>query len=120
MGFHHHRITPEHTRANGEAESFIKVVNKTEQIAHSDGKTSFYAIQNMLMGNRSTPHPATGHTPYEALMKRNVRTKLESKSFPKRNNYLNMEQEITKHDKEYKKKWNDQQRCPKYKEQYLK
>ena len=120
MGFHHHRITPEHPRANGEAESFMKVLNKTEQIAHSDGKTSSSAIQNMLMGYRSTPHPATGHTPYEALMKRNVRTKLDSKNFRKRENYHNMEQEITKRDREYKKKWNDQQRRPKCKEQHFK
>ena len=120
MGFHHHRITPEHPRANGEAESFMKVLNKTEQIAHSDGKTSSSAIQNMLIGYRSTPHPATGHTPYEALMKRNVRTKLDSKNFRKRENYHNMEQEITKRDREYKKKWNDQQRRPKCKEQHFK
>ena len=98
----------------------MKVLNKTEQIAHIDGKTSFSAIQNMLMGYRSTPHPATGHTPYESLMKRNVRTKLDSESFPKRKNYRNMEQEIAKRDKEYKKKWNDQQRRPKCKEQHFK
>ena len=30
----------------------------------------------MLIGYRSTPHPATGISPYEALMKRQVRTKL--------------------------------------------
>ena len=70
MGFHHHRITPEHPRVNGEAESFMKVLNKTEQIAHSDGRTTYSAVQYMLMGYRSTPHPATGYTPYEALMKR--------------------------------------------------
>ena len=47
MGFHHHRITPEHPRTNGEAESFREVLNKTEMIAHSDGKTSSSAIQDM-------------------------------------------------------------------------
>jgi len=31
-GFHHHRVTPEHARASGEAESFMKLLNKTEQI----------------------------------------------------------------------------------------
>ena len=30
----HHRVTPGHARANGEAESFMKLLNKTEQIAH--------------------------------------------------------------------------------------
>ena len=28
IGFIHHRVTPEHPRANGEAESFMKVLNK--------------------------------------------------------------------------------------------
>lgn len=65
MGFKHHRVTPEHPRANGEAESFMKVLNKTEQIAHSEGKSSNTAIQCMLMGYRSTPYPATGYTPYK-------------------------------------------------------
>ena len=99
MGFHHQRITLEHPRANGEAESFMKVLNKTEQIAHSDGKTSSSAIQYMLMGYRSTPHPATGHTPYEALMKRTVHTKLDYGHFSKNRKFHNMEQEITKRDK---------------------
>ena len=69
MGFKHHRVTPEHPRANGEAESFKKVLNKTEQIAHNEGRSGCIAIQNMLMGYRSTPHPATGYSPYEALMR---------------------------------------------------
>ena len=30
-GFHHHRVTPMHPRANGEAESFMKLLNKAEQ-----------------------------------------------------------------------------------------
>ena len=53
------------------------------------------AIQNMLMGYRSTPHPATGYTPYETLMRRTVRTKLD---FPRESqpNISKMEKEITK------------------------
>ena len=35
------------------------------------------AIQDMLMAYRDTPHPATGITPYEAMMNRPVRTKLD-------------------------------------------
>ena len=31
----------------------------------------------MLTGYRSTPHPATGVAPYEALMNRQERTKLD-------------------------------------------
>ena len=120
MGFHHHRITPEHPRANGEAESFMKVLNKTEQIAHSDGRTSSSAVQYMLMGYRSTPHPATGYTPYEALMKRNVRTKLDYGHFSENRKFYKMEQEITKRDIEYKSKWDQQQRRPKCKKHHFK
>ena len=102
MGFIHHRVTPEHPRANGEAERFMKVLNKTEQIAHMEGRTSTSAIQHMLMGYRSTPHPATGYSPYEALMKRDVRTKLDFKPFSRKRDISQMEKVITNTDKEYK------------------
>ena len=55
----------------------MKLLNKTEQIAHLQGGDNNTAIQEMLTGYRSTPHPATGVTPYEALMNRQVRTKLD-------------------------------------------
>ena len=35
-------------------------------------------IQELLTGYHSTPHPAMGVTPYEAMMDRKVRTKLDS------------------------------------------
>ena len=38
-GFDHHRVTPEHPRANGQVERFMQLLNKTEQIAHLQGKT---------------------------------------------------------------------------------
>jgi transposase InsO family protein len=43
-GFHHHRVTPGHARANGEAESFMKLLNKTEKIANLQGQKSTIAI----------------------------------------------------------------------------
>ena len=51
-GFHHHRITPLHPRANGEAERFMRTLNKTEQIAHLQSKDDYgrrNAIQDMLI-----------------------------------------------------------------------
>ena len=120
MGFEHHRVTPEHPRANGEAESFMKVLNKTEQIAHSDGTPSSSAIQYMLMGYRSTPHPATGYSPYEALMRRNVRTKLDYEETGLSKDYHRMEKEITKRDRQYKTKWDKQSRHPKCEEHNFK
>ena len=79
-GFCHHKVTPDHARANGEAESFMKLLNKTEQIAHLQKQNRNITIQEMLTGYRSTPHPATNITPYEALMNRPVRTKLDHQS----------------------------------------
>ena len=112
MEFQHHRVTPEHPRANGEAGRFMKVLNKTEEIAHSEGRTIASTIQYMLMGYRSTPHPATGYSPYEALMKRNVRTKLDFETSISKRDISKMETRITKMDKEYKKKWNKHHRHP--------
>ena len=102
-GFHHHRVTPEHARANGEAESFMKLLNKTEQIAHLQGGDSNAAIQEMLTGYRSTPHPATVVTPYEALMNRQVRTKLDHQT-RESNHESACDSAVNKRDKEYKQK----------------
>ncbi|XP_033112464.1 uncharacterized protein K02A2.6-like [Anneissia japonica] len=66
-GFSHHLVTPEHARANGEAESFMKTLNKTEQIAHLQGVNTNTEIIRNVKGYRSTPHPATGITPYNAF-----------------------------------------------------
>ena len=55
----------------------MKLLNKTEKIANLQGQKSTIAIQEMLTGFRSTPHPATGVSPYEAMMNRTVRTKLD-------------------------------------------
>ena len=112
MGFKHHRVTPEHPRANGEAESFMKVLNKTEQIAHNEGRSGCIALQNMLMGYRSTPHPATGYSPYEALMRRNIKTKLDYKTPSGTTAIQKMETQITRRDIEYKKKWDNHHRHP--------
>ena len=79
-GFKHHRITPLHPRANGQAENFMRLLNKTEQISHLQGKDSCKRranIQDMLIAYRSSPHPATGVSPYKAMQHREIRTKLD-------------------------------------------
>ena len=58
----------------------MQTLNKTEQIASLQGKDRLErrnAIQDMLIAYRSTPHPATGITPYEAMRGAAVRTKLD-------------------------------------------
>ena len=44
-------IAPHHPKANGETEIFMKLLNKTEQIAHSQGRESQDAIYDVLMGS---------------------------------------------------------------------
>lgn len=101
-GFEHHKVTPKHARANGEAESFMKMLNKTEQIAHLQSRDRTVAIQEMLMGYRSTPHPATKTTPYAALMNRQVRTTLDHTN-PKEEK-TTRDRKMDEKDKEYKEK----------------
>ena len=58
----------------------MQTLNKTEQIASLQGKDRLErqnAIQDMRIAYRSTPHPATGVTPYEAMRGATVRTKLD-------------------------------------------
>lgn len=53
------------------------MVNKTEQREHAQKVSVKIAMQEMLTAYRSTPHPATGITPYEGMMNRQIRTKLD-------------------------------------------
>ncbi|XP_068726392.1 uncharacterized protein [Montipora capricornis] len=66
-GFVHHRV---------QVERFMQ----TEQIAHLQGKSGpdrNMAVQDMLMAYRDTPHPATGISPYQDMIKRPARAKLD-------------------------------------------
>ena len=102
-GFRHHQITPLHPQANGEAENFMKLLNKTEQRARIENKPAQVAIQELLTGYRSTPHPATGLTPYDGMMDRKVRIKLDYRQRDD-NNKDSQTKEVNERDKEYKAK----------------
>ena len=80
----------------------MKLLNKTEQITHLNGGNSSIAIQEMLTGYRSTPHPATGVAPYEALMNRQVRTKLDHQTRESSENARDTA--INERDERYKEK----------------
>ena len=58
----------------------MQTFNKTEQIVHQQGKSvpnGDLTLQDMLMENRDTPHPATGISRYQAMMNQPVRTQLD-------------------------------------------
>ena len=58
----------------------------------------------MFMGYRSAPHTATEYSPFEALIRRNIRTKLEHEVPTVSKDYNRMEKEITFQAKQYKMK----------------
>ena len=76
MGFQHKKVTPRHPRAQGQVENLNKLINKATKIAHEEGVDVEDAIYDMAQGIQ-TPHPATKLKPYELLMNRQVRTRLE-------------------------------------------
>lgn len=119
-GFQHHRVTPLHPRANGEVERFMQTLNKTEQIASLQGKNRLErrnAVQDMLTAYRSTPHPATGVAPYEALKGTSARTKLDYiEPEPQRNEKDDV---IDRRDAEYKQKMKHQREGRKTRENNL-
>ena len=99
-GFEHHIVTPDHPRANGEAERFMQVLNKAERIIHNktkDKEERRTAIQELLTAYRETPHPATGIAPYEGMSNRQIRTKLEAIHCQ-----IPPAEDINKRDQEYK------------------
>ena len=63
----------------------------------------------MLTGFRSTPHPATEATPYEAMMNRPIRTKLDHQARAKTSNSSN-DTTVKRKDEEYK----DRMTCDSY------
>lgn len=68
QGFRHHRFTPFHPRANGEAENFTKLLNKTEQRTRIENMSMKITIQELLTGYRYTYHPATDITPLRHIL----------------------------------------------------
>ena len=81
-------------------EGLNKLVNKITAIAKQANANPHEAIHDMLQAYRSSSHPATKKTPYELLMNREVRTKLDH--FP-RTTHLN-DQEVRANDRSYKEK----------------
>ena len=97
-GFHHKKITPRHPKAQGQVEGFNKLINKVATIATMENIDVQEAIIDLLVAYRDTPHPATKETPYNLLMNREVKTKLErfpTEASPK-------DEQVRGNDKRYK------------------
>ena len=75
MGIKHRRVTPYWPKANGEAERFMKNMNKV--VVNQSWKQELYQF---LRNYRATPHRTTGLSPYSLLMNRDMKVKLPEKS----------------------------------------
>ena len=87
----------------------MQTLNKNETIANLQRKTRLErinTIRDMLIAYRSTPHPATGVAPYEALNGTPVRMKLDYiEPKPKRDEKDDI---IDRREAEYKQKMKQQ------------
>ncbi len=120
-GFIHHCVTPLHPRANGEAEAFMRLVNKTEQMSVLQGLDTAereMAMQEMLIAYRSTPHQATGVTPYKAMQYREIRTRIDYEH-PDDQVNMGVNSDIDRRDAEYKRKMKEQRENKQYQKNNL-
>ncbi|GFR62604.1 transposon Ty3-G Gag-Pol polyprotein [Elysia marginata] len=76
LGFHHRKITPLWPEANGEAEKFVRTVNKFIHACESENSSWKEELLNFLHQFRSIPHSSTGVSPHEALTGRKMKTSL--------------------------------------------
>ena len=69
-GVKQRKITPLWPQANGEAERFMRPLNKTIRTAHLEGKDIETEVQKFLFAYRNTPHSSTKTTPSEVMFNR--------------------------------------------------
>uniref|UniRef100_A0A7M5VG95 Integrase catalytic domain-containing protein n=1 Tax=Clytia hemisphaerica TaxID=252671 RepID=A0A7M5VG95_9CNID len=71
-GVSHRKITPLWPQANGEAERFMRPLNKTIRTAHLEGKDIETEVQKYLFAYRNTPHSSTKVSPSEVMFNRKI------------------------------------------------
>ena len=81
-GVEHREITPGHPEANGEAERFMRTLNRAIRAAAAEGVNYKTRLPTFLRMYRATPHASTGISPYEALYGRKMNFGLPSTPVP--------------------------------------
>ena len=76
LGFKHRKVTPEWPRANGEAERFMKSLNKAIKVGRLENKPMKQIVNEFLRVYRATPHCTTGVCPFELMFNRKPNTRL--------------------------------------------
>lgn len=67
-GIQHTKVFPYHAQANP-AETFMRPLGKAMKIAYNSNQNKTTALNDLLIGYRSTPHPATGLAPGNMLFR---------------------------------------------------
>ena len=75
-GFDRRPCPPEHPKDNGIAERFMSVLVKVVNTAIASGQDPKVAVRRRMLNYRNTPHPSTGKTPAELMIRRMIRTRL--------------------------------------------
>ena len=76
QGIQHRRVTPYWPQAIGEAERFMRTIQKVIRAACSEGKDWKREINNLLLNYRATLHATTQHAPGHVMFGRDIRTKV--------------------------------------------
>ena len=75
-GFEARPCTPEHPQANGIAERFMGVLVKVVHAAVASNQDPRVEVRRRLLNYRNTPHPSTGKTPAELMIRRQIKTRV--------------------------------------------
>ncbi|XP_074629575.1 uncharacterized protein LOC141887198 [Acropora palmata] len=67
QGLRHRKTTPSHPEANGEAERFVRTLQKFITTTTVEGSSWRMSLPDFLRVYRSTPHTVTGRSPYSHL-----------------------------------------------------
>ena len=67
QGFRHQKITPLHPEANGEAERFVKTLQRLISTTTVEGSSWRMSLPDFQRVYQSTPHTVTGRSPHSQL-----------------------------------------------------
>ena len=74
----HHPSIPLWPRSNGQAESFMKVINKTIRHSITSNSNIKETLMSTLLQYRNCPHPATNQTPSQLFLNRSTNNGIPS------------------------------------------
>ena len=80
IGCHHQKITPLWPRANGEAEHFMRTIEKAIRAAVIEKGSWKQELYKFLRHYRATPHGTTGKSPREMLYHRENKDRVANRA----------------------------------------